>query len=122
MPKHFFELVVIGLGIFFSAFFGVVVLPPLLESGDLTAAFAAGFVNPYASGYSTDAIVCALILASWVAYEWRAHGIRFGWIAVLLSIAPGVAAALAYYLILRSRQLWIPKEGEPNEVCRDQLN
>lgn len=103
MSKSAFELMVALLGAAFAVAFVVVVVPPLLESGDVVGAFAAGFVNPYSSGYSIDAILTGLILVVWVLYERRALGVRHGWVAIILCFIPGVAAALAYYLILRTR-------------------
>lgn len=78
-------------------------MPALLESRDIVGAFAAGFVNPFSSGYSLDVILCAVILFVWIIYERRAIGIKHGWIAIPLSFAPGVATGLAVYLALRSR-------------------
>ncbi len=46
--------------------FSVIVMPPLLASGDITGTFAAGFVNPYATGYSLDGIFCGIVLLIWV--------------------------------------------------------
>lgn len=94
-------LVVLALG--FAVLFSVVVVPPLLASGDVLAAFAAGFVNPYASGYALDAITCWLVLAVWVIYEAKARHVRYGWVALLLGLAPGVATGFATYLLLRMR-------------------
>lgn len=71
----------------------------------MLGAFAAGFVNPYSSGYSLDVILCALILFVWIFYERKARGIKHGWIAIPLSFVPGVATGFAVYLVLRSRQL-----------------
>lgn len=102
--KTFIGLALV-LGGLFAGVFLVVVVPPLLASGDIIGAFAAGFVNPYAAGYATDAILCWCLLALWVVYEARAHGVRHGWIAVLLGVAPGVATGFALYLVLRHRQL-----------------
>ena len=82
----------------------MIVVPPLLESRDILGAFAAGFVNPYSSGYALDAILCWVILAVWVVYEAQAHGMKHGWIAVLLGVAPGVATGFAVYLLLRMHQ------------------
>lgn len=103
MSKKLFEALVIAFGALFAAAFVIIVVPPLLESGDVIGAFAAGFVNPYASGYSMDAISCAFILIVWVLYERSALGIRHGWIAIPLCFVPGVATAFAYYLIVRTR-------------------
>lgn len=103
MSKPIFEILTAALGIGFALAFCVIVVPPLLESGDIIGAFAAGFVNPYSSGYSLDVILCAFILIAWVIYERRALGIRHGWIAIILCFVPGVATAFAFYLILRSR-------------------
>jgi len=94
------------LALLFAASFSAVVLPSYLaEQPGLFAAFAAGFVNPYASGYALDAILCWWVLAVWVAHDAHAHGIRRGWIALLLGIVPGVATGFAVYLLMRSKQM-----------------
>ncbi|MGB0921943.1 MAG: DUF2834 domain-containing protein [Alphaproteobacteria bacterium] len=98
------------LGIGFAIAFSVIVVPPLVASGDIIAAFGAGFVNPYASGYSLDTLMCWAVLAVWVIYEARSLNIKHGWIALLIGVAPGVATGFALYLILRWRQL-AAKEG-----------
>lgn len=103
MNKSVFEGLVGLLGLAFAVAFAIIIVPPLLESGNVMGAFAAGFVNPYASGYSLDAILCGLILSVWVLYERKACGIKHGWIAIPLCFMPGVATAFAYYLILRTR-------------------
>jgi len=95
-------LIVLGLG--FAIAFGVVVMPALIADGDILGGFAAGFVNPYASGYSTDIFFCYAVLAVWVLYERSAYGIKHGWIALVLGIAPGVATGMALYLWLRLNQ------------------
>lgn len=105
MSKTVFEAIVLVLGIAFAIAFAVIVIPPLLQSGDVIGAFAAGFVNPFSSGYSLDTIFCGLILLVWVVYERQSLGIKHGWVAVPLSFVPGVATAFAVYLILRMRQL-----------------
>ena len=92
------------LGLAFALAFAVMVVPPLWASGDILAAFAAGFVNPYASGYALDAILCWCILAVWVVQEAREQGIQHGWVALLLGIAPGVATGFAVYLLMREAQ------------------
>ena len=105
MSTSVFERLVLTLGILFALAFMVIVVPPLVQSGDVVGAFAAGFVNPYSSGYSLDVILCALILFVWILYERKSRGIKHGWIAIPLSFVPGVATGFAVYLFLRSRQL-----------------
>ena len=105
MSKSIFESVIAGLGAAFAVLFAIIVVPPLLQSADIIGAFAAGFVNPFSTGYSLDVILCALILFAWVIYERGATGIKHGWIAIPLSFVPGVATGFAFYLVLRSRQL-----------------
>ncbi len=104
MSQRWFSWCVALLGGAFAGAFFVVVVPPLLVSGDIAGAFAAGFVNPFASGYAMDTLICWCILAVWVAYEAKSKGIKHGWVAVLLGVAPGVATGLAFYLLLRLRQ------------------
>ncbi|MEM7329770.1 MAG: DUF2834 domain-containing protein [Pseudomonadota bacterium] len=105
MSTSTFERIVLTIGILFALAFAIIVVPPLAKSGDILGAFAAGFVNPFASGYSLDVILCALILFVWIFYERQSRGIRHGWIAIPLSFVPGVATGFAVYLVLRSRQL-----------------
>ena len=105
MSRSQFEIVVSAIGFAFLGIFCLVVVPPLLENPDILGAFAAGFVNPYASGYSSDVIACWLILAAWVAFEAHAKGVRHGWVCAVLGVVPGVAVGLAAYLVLRGRQL-----------------
>ena len=88
----------------FALAFIIIVMPPLLANPDVIGAFAAGFVNPYASGYALDTIMCWCVLATWVVYEARAKGMRHGWVALLLGVVPGVATGFAVYLLLRLRQ------------------
>jgi len=105
MSKSIFESLVTVLGAVFAVAFCIVVVPALIESGDIIGAFAAGFVNPFSSGYSLDVIICAFILFVWIIHERKALGIRHGWIAIPLSFVPGVATAFAFYLVIRSRQI-----------------
>ncbi|WP_349255373.1 DUF2834 domain-containing protein [Spectribacter acetivorans] len=72
---------------------------------DIFGAFAAGFVNPYASGYSIDVLVCWGILALWVLYEAKQHSVKNGWVCLLLGIVPGLAVGFALYLLIRQRQI-----------------
>lgn len=88
----------------FAAVFAVVVMPPLLDNPDILGAALAGFVNPYAAGYATDTIMCWCVLAVWVLYEARATGIKYGWIALVLGVVPGVATGFAIYLLIRLNQ------------------
>ncbi len=93
------------LALAFAGAFAFIVMPPLLASGDIIGAFAAGFVNPYSSGYALDAIMCWCVLAVWIIFEARSQGIRHGWIALVLGLAPGVATGFAVYLLIRMRQM-----------------
>ena len=101
MNDRLFTLLVISLGVIFALAFAYIVVPPLMMSGDPLGALAAGFVNPYSTGYSLDAIFCGLILIVWVLYERSAYGVRRGWIAIPLCLIPGVATAFAVYLLIR---------------------
>lgn len=105
MSEAIFRSLLIAAAVFFSVFFAVVVIPPLVANPDIWGAFAAGFVNPYSSGYSTDVLVCWFVLAVWVVYEAKAYSIRHGWICLLIGIVPGVAVGFAFYLLLRTKQL-----------------
>jgi len=105
MSKGVFAGLTILIGAAFAVAFATIVLPPLFASGDVPGAFAAGFVNPYASGYSLDTICCGLLLIVWMFYERRRYGIRHGWVVIPLSAIPGVAVAFAVYLILRMKQM-----------------
>jgi len=42
----------------FTPLFFVAVVPALMSDLDIIDAFAAGFVNPFSSGYSADVILC----------------------------------------------------------------
>ena len=104
MSEAGFKVCLILFGGGFAAVFGTIVIPALWVDGDVIGGFAAGFVNPYASGYALDAIACWCLLAAWVIYEARRYRIRGGWLALLLGVAPGVATGFALYLWLRLRQ------------------
>jgi hypothetical protein len=105
MGERQFRIAVISVAVAFTALFCVVVVPPLIEDGDILGAFAAGFVNPYASGYSSDVVACWLLLAIWVLYEAKTEAVRHGWVCLVVGIIPGVAVGLAGYLLLRSSQM-----------------
>lgn len=102
--KAFTIAVTIPALIFFIIFCSVVV-PPLIAQPDIIAAFAAGFVNPYAAGYSSDVLACWAILAVWVVFEANKFGVRYGWVCLLVGAVPGVAVGFAAYLVLRAKQL-----------------
>lgn len=104
MSTQIYRWILLSLAVGFAIAFSVLVVPPLLNSGDVLGAASAGFVNPYASGYALDAIFCWMVLAAWVLHEARHAGIRHGWIALLLGVVPGVATGFAVYLLLRLRQ------------------
>ncbi|HMV78717.1 MAG TPA: DUF2834 domain-containing protein [Leptospiraceae bacterium] len=100
-----FKGTILSLGLGFAVAFGIIVLPAFFKNPDIFGAFAAGFVNPFAAGYSMDTIFCWLILAIWVAYEARVRQIRYGWVCVLLGIVPGVATGFAFYLLIRMHRV-----------------
>lgn len=105
MSERIFYFAVIAIAAAFTATFAAVVMPPLIANPNVIGALAAGFVNPYASGYSSDVLACWAILAVWIVYEARAEGIRNGWVCILLGLFPGVAVGFAGYLLLRRRHL-----------------
>ncbi|EDY85954.1 conserved hypothetical protein [gamma proteobacterium HTCC5015] len=104
MNDRIYQALIALLGLGFATVFAVLVIPPLIELGDPIAAAAGGFVNPFASGYSTDVIMCWCVLSVWVVYEAKAVGVRHGWVALALGVVPGVATGFAVYLLLRHRQ------------------
>ena len=104
MVDNIFKSALCLVMILFTAFFFLTVVPPLLDNFDLFGALAAGFVNPYASGYSTDVIMCWFVLFFWVVHDVKVHSIKYGWICLLLGLVPGVAVGLSLYLILRHSQ------------------
>jgi len=105
MNETWFRAGVIVVASLFTILFCVLVVPALIENPDLIGAFAAGFVNPYASGYSADVIACWAVLALWVWFEAKSHAIKHGWVCLVLGIIPGVAVGFALYLLLRQSQL-----------------
>ena len=105
MNERHFRTAILVVALAFTALFAVVVVPPLIEDPDILGAFAAGFENPYSSGYSADVIACWLILAAWVAFEAKSKRVRHGWLCLILGVIPGVAVGFATYLLIRSRQV-----------------
>jgi hypothetical protein len=105
MTEPLFKATIIAAAAVFTALFGWWCIPPFIAHPDVISAFAAGFVNPYASGYSADTLACWTILTAWIAFEAKIKGVRHGWICAVLGIVPGVAVGFAGYLLLRLRQL-----------------
>lgn len=104
MNEQIFKTTIITAAAGFAALFADWCIPAFIADPDIIRAFGAGFVNPYASGYSADAIACWVILSAWIAFEAKARGVRHGWVCILLGIVPGVAVGFAGYLLLRARQ------------------
>lgn len=104
MPISVFRLLLILLAAGFTIAFVAICIPPFIENPDILGAFAGGFVNPYATGYSLDVFVTWGVLAVWVVFEAKAKGIRHGWVALALGVVPGVAVGFACYLLLRLKQ------------------
>ena len=105
MPETLFKAVIIAAAGVFTLIFCWVVVPPLIANPDVVGAMAAGFVNPYSSGYSTDVLACWVILTAWIVFEARTRGVRHGWICVVLGMVPGVAVGFELYLLIRAKQL-----------------
>lgn len=104
MSTSIYRILLWALAIGFAAIFVALCVPPFLENPDIIGALMAGFVNPYSSGYSMDVILCWCVLAVWVAHDAAHHGIRHGWLALLLGLVPGVATGFAAYLLMRLHQ------------------
>jgi len=105
MNGNVFKACLILVAVLFTVIFCFLVVPPLIESPDIIGAFSAGFVNPFAAGYSTDVILCWLVLAIWVWYEASSLAIKNGWVCLVLGVVPGVAVGFALYLLVRHSQL-----------------
>ncbi len=105
MSEKGFKVALCVFAFLFTVIFCFLVIPPLLESPNIFGAFAAGFVNPFAAGYSTDVVFCWFVLAVWVMFEASSLQIRRGWVCLLLGVIPGVAVGFALYLLLRHSQL-----------------
>ncbi|MDX1803879.1 MAG: DUF2834 domain-containing protein [Alcanivorax sp.] len=105
MSNLLFRRLLMLVALLFCAAFAWLVIPPLLANPDVMAAALGGFANPFAAGYSTDVILCWVVLAIWVVYERQHYHISGGWLALLLGVVPGVAVGFALYLLMRHRQL-----------------
>ena len=51
MNEHLFKTIIIAAAAVFTALFANWCIPPLIADPDIIGALAAGFVNPYSSGY-----------------------------------------------------------------------
>jgi len=69
MKSESFRFIVFLVAPAFTIFFLLAIVPALIQNFDVLGALAAGFVNPYSSGYSTNVIACWLILVVWIVYE-----------------------------------------------------
>lgn len=104
MGTQAYRIFLVLLAVAFAVAFALVCIPPFVENPDIVAAFAGGFVNPFASGYAIDIFFTWAVLAVWVMYEAKVKGIRHGWVALLLGVVPGVATGFAVYLLIRLKQ------------------
>ncbi len=66
MIEPLFKATIIAAAAAFTALFVYWCIPPMIENPDLIGAFAAGFVNPYSSGYAADTLACWAILTAWM--------------------------------------------------------
>ena len=105
MNDKSYKLALILVAIGFSVVFCMVVVPPLIENPDVIGAFTAGFVNPYAAGYSSDVLFCWGVLAILVIYEAKVLSVKHGWVCLALGIVPGVAVGFALYFLIRHPQI-----------------
>ncbi len=105
MIEPLFKTTIIAAASVFTVLFAYWCIPPLIANPDIVGALAAGFVNPYSSGYSADVLACWVILSAWILYERHAVGIRHGLWFIALGSVPGVAVGLSGYLLLRAHQL-----------------
>ena len=103
MSKQAFKIIITAAAVVFTALFAYWCIPPLIADPDIIGALAAGFVNPYSSGYSADVLACWVILSAWIVYERRVHRVRHGLWCIVLGAIPGVAVGFATYLLLRMR-------------------
>jgi uncharacterized protein DUF2834 len=105
MNEKTFKLILAFIAVAFTVTFCILVVPALVNDFDIIGAFAAGFVNPYAAGYSSDVLFCWATLFVWVIYEAKVLSVKYGWVCLVLGVVPGVAVGFALYLILRTRQI-----------------
>lgn len=103
MNQGLFKILLVSVAALFTVYFSLTIIPELIKNPDIIGAFAAGFVNPYSSGYSTDVILCWVILAIWIVHERLLYGVQYGWVCLVLGLVPGVAVGFALYLLIRQR-------------------
>ena len=113
MNENVFKFCLLLSALLFTIIFRVLVVPPLIKNPDILAAFAAGFVNPFAAGYSTDVFFCWFVLAVWVWFEASSQAIKYGWVCLVLGVVPGVAVGFALYLLIRHSQLMARRTKNP---------
>ena len=114
MHKTIFKVTLITISLIFTIGFIVVIAPLLIKNPDIYLAFASGFVNPFAAGFTTDTILTWWALCIWIVYEAKTLSIKHGWICIILGLVPGVAVGLSLYLVVRMQQI--------NEVTKQQEN
>jgi hypothetical protein len=105
MIDKYYKLALVLVAVGFSMVFCLVVVPPLIDNPDVLGAFAAGFVNPYAAGYSSDVLFCWVALAILVVYEAKVLSVKHGWVCLVLGIVPGVAVGFALCFLIRHPQI-----------------
>lgn len=110
MNDTLFKAGVTASALAFFAVFLFICMPALIAlDGSLIensiTAFSAGFVNPFATGFSVDATACWYILLFWVLHEAKTQHIKYGWVCLLIGAFPGIAVGFAAYLLLRHKQL-----------------
>lgn len=103
MTETLFKSLITAIAAVFTIIFCVIVVPSLIAKPDIIGAFAAGFANPYSSGYSVDVFACWFILAAWIVFEAKTLHVKNGWICLVLGFVPGVAVGLAAYLLIRMK-------------------
>lgn len=105
MNNGVYKTLLLTLAVSFTLLFAGIVLPAFIQNPNILAAFGAGFVNPFSSGYSLDVFFCWAILAVWVIYDAKAYSVKRGWLCLVVGIVPGVAVGFALYLFIRQQQV-----------------
>lgn len=115
MSRKAFEGTVAALGLFYA--FGIFVPFVFLSimEGRIGDAVPDAFANRHAAGWSLDVLLSGAVIMVWIVYERAKFGIKNGWIAWPLMFVPGVATALAYYLVIRSLHFARTKQHEHSD-------